>query len=102
MRRFASALVIAALLPCGSVSALSKVEEQDLIVQCAACHGADGVAKDSEVPHIACQQSRYLYNQLQAFRQGKRPHKEMRYMGRRMTSADMDAIADYYASLPCR
>ena len=31
---------------------------------------------------------------------GKRPHKEMRYMGRHMTDEDMRVIAEYYASLP--
>ncbi len=54
------------------------------------------------MPHLAGQQKLYLYNQLRAFRAGKRPHKEMLYMSRQMTDADMRAIADYYASLPPR
>ena len=93
---------VAMTLLAAPAGALTRAEEEDLIVQCAACHGADGVARDSEVPHIACQQSRYLYNQMAAFKSGRRKHKEMRYMGRHMTQADMDAIADYYAGLPCR
>ncbi|MFO1115797.1 MAG: cytochrome c [Beijerinckiaceae bacterium] len=94
-------LVCASLVAPGAL-ALDKAQEQDLIVQCAACHGADGVARSADVPHIACQQEIYLYNQMQAFRSGKRPHKEMRFMGRHMTEADMRIIAEYYASLPCR
>ncbi len=82
--------------------ALDKAQEQDLIVQCAACHGADGVARSADVPHIACQQEIYLYNQMRDFRSGKRPHKEMRFMGRHMADEDMRIIAEYYASLPCR
>ncbi len=98
-------LTMAALALClaGSVAdARDKVQQQDLMVQCAACHGADGVARERDVPHLACQQSEYLYNQLKAFRSGKRPHKEMRYLGRHMSDQDMQIIADYYAGLPCR
>lgn len=77
-------------------------EVRDLIQECAYCHGDAGIAKDKDVPHLAGQQRAYLYNQLQAFRSGKRPHKEMRIMSRQMTDAEMSVIADYYASLPPR
>ncbi len=42
----------------------------------------------------------YLYNQMRAFRAGTRPHKEMRYMSRHVSDADMQALAEYYANLP--
>jgi len=67
---------------------------------CAPCHGLDGIARDVEVPHLAGQNVVYLYNQLKAFKSGKRPHKEMRYMSRHVTDAEMEALADYYAALP--
>ena len=67
---------------------------------CAPCHGLDGIAKDVEVPHLAGQNVVYLLNQLRAFRTGKRPHKEMRYMSRHMTEQDFEALAAYYAALP--
>lgn len=70
--------------------------------ECAACHGEDGIARDSEVPHLAGQNERYLYNQMLAFRSGKRPHKEMRVMSRHMTSEEIAALAAYYAALPPR
>lgn len=98
-------LTMAAFTLClaGSAAyARDKAQEQDLMVQCAACHGADGIARDREVPNLACQHDEYLYNQLRAFRSGKRPHKEMRYLGRRMNDQEMQIIADYYAGLPCR
>lgn len=74
----------------------------DVIGQCVYCHGDAGIAKDKDVPHLAGQQRTYLYNQLLAFRGGKRKHKEMRYMSRHMSDAEMRAIADYYSSLPPR
>lgn len=81
-------------------SAAPAAEVRDLIGECAFCHGDAGIAKDKDVPHLAGQQRDYLYNQLLAFRSGKRAHKEMRYMSRHMTEPEMRAIADYYASLP--
>ena len=73
---------------------------QDVLTQCAACHGADGVARDVEVPNLAGQHDRYLLTQLQNFRSGKRPHKEMRYMSRHITDEEMEAIAQYYSNMP--
>ena len=93
-------LITAALALAAPAAALDKGEVQDLMVQCAACHGADGIAREVDVPNLAGQHDVYLYNQLKAFKSGARKHKEMRYLGRHMSDAEMQAIAEYYASLP--
>lgn len=72
------------------------------VEDCAACHGLDGIARDTEVPHLAGQNERYLFNQMMAFRSGKRVHKEMRYMARTMSVDEIAALAAYYAALPPR
>lgn len=72
------------------------------IEQCAACHGLDGIAREADVPHLAGQNELYLYNQIMAFRAGRRPHKEMRYMAREISERDARALAAYYAALPPR
>jgi cytochrome c553 len=72
------------------------------VENCAACHGADGVAPDTEVPYLAGQNEKYLFNQLMAFKTGQRRHKEMRFMARELTIEDMAALAAYYASLQPR
>jgi cytochrome c553 len=72
------------------------------IAQCAACHGEDGVARDVETPHLAGQNEVYLYNQIMAFRTGRRAHREMRYMAREISEGDARALAAYYAALPPR
>lgn len=51
--------------------------------QCAACHGQDGIARDMEVPHLAGQNERYLLNQIMAFKNGTRSHKESAVHGAR-------------------
>ena len=95
-------LIVALLTVLTFMPAAGAAEVRDLIQECAYCHGDAGIAKDRDVPHLAGQQRDYLYKQLQAFHTGKRAHKEMRTMSRRMTGAEMRMIADYYASLPPR
>lgn len=72
----------------------------DVIVQCAACHGADGIARSADVPHLAGQHELYLLNQIKAFRSGRRTHKEMRFMSRQLTQAEMAEIARHYSQMP--
>jgi len=43
-------------------------------------------------PNLAGQHDRYLVTQLQNFRSGKRPHKEMRYMSRHITDEEIEAL----------
>lgn len=92
-------LAIGALLATSPASAEPRTST---IEECAACHGVDGIARDTEVPHLAGQNERYLYNQMMAFRSGKRQHKEMRYMARLMSAQEIAALAAYYAALPPR
>ena len=83
-----------------SAEALENSDLADLVAQCAACHGAEGIAKDVEIPNLAGQHDHYLVTQLQNFRSGKRPHKEMRYMSRHLTDEEIAAVAQYYMQLP--
>ena len=82
-----------------SAKALENSDLAEVIAQCAACHGAEGIAKDVEIPNLAGQHDRYLVTQLRNFRSGKRPHKEMRYMSRHLTDEEIDAIAQYYTQI---
>jgi len=90
-------------LICAGPALAQAPDLTDLIAEgCAPCHGDDGIAKSADVPNLAGQKDTYLYNQLRAFRAGKRPHKDMLFMSRQMTDGDMRAIAEYYAKLPPR
>jgi cytochrome c553 len=75
-------------------------EASTILQECAACHGVDGVGRDIEIPNLAGQQERYLYLQLQNFKSGKRPHKEMRYESRHLSDEEMKELSHYYAQLP--
>ncbi len=98
--RFVTASLALAVVVVGPAAAQQRPRAPVTVEACAPCHGLDGIAKDVEVPHLAGQNVVYLYNQLKAFRSGKRAHKEMRYMSRHVSDAEMEALADYYAALP--
>jgi cytochrome c553 len=98
--RRALVLILIAIHFAPATARAIEPELQDIMVQCAACHGADGVARDVEIPNLAGQHDRYLFNQLQAFKSGRRPHKEMRYMSRMLSDDEMAAIAQYYSAMP--
>ncbi len=104
----ALAAALATLAPVATAEAQSgggrelTVGKQSMVEACAPCHGADGLAHDAEVPNLAGQNAPYLYNQLRAFRGGRRQHKEMLYMSRQLSDEDMRALAEYFSHLPPR
>jgi cytochrome c553 len=98
MRLVLATIVLA--LAASSALAQERQPRRNLIVECMACHGDDGIAKDREVPHLAGQNYEYLLKQLRDFQRGRRPHKEMRVMSRLLTDFELAEIADFYARLP--
>jgi cytochrome c553 len=96
-------LWIIVLFACATAPAFSApAENGDFLSGCVPFHGLDGIGRDAEIPNLAGQNEAYLLNQLRAFHQGRRAHREMLYMSRNMTDEDMRALAAYYASLPPR
>lgn len=104
-----------------SVAAISRLSKQTLdefsagrkiaddgipekqVPACALCHGASGLGVGAEFPPIAGQSRGYLIDQLQAWQAGRRRTplgKFMRAEVGRMTPAEIQAVATYYALLP--
>lgn len=101
LQRHARALALASLFAFAGSAAVAE-PRGSTVEDCARCHGEEGIARDTEVPHLAGQNERYLYNQMLAFRSGKRAHKEMRFMARTISLEEIAALAAYYAALPAR
>jgi cytochrome c553 len=97
-------LLIAVLLPLvmSAAAAGARAAETELVAGCVPCHGLDGIGRDAEIPNLAGQHELYLFNQLKAFRAGRRRHQEMQYMSRHMTVDEMKSLAAYFANLPSR
>jgi cytochrome c553 len=49
-----------------------------LAATCDRCHGQNGVSDDDEIPHLAGQNARYIYKQLQDYKSGAREESGMR------------------------
>ena len=75
------------------------VAGRQLAVQCAGCHGIDGVAKRPDVPHIAGESEIYLKSQLQAFRSGERHHEQMSIIAQGLDDADIEHLIAWYSSI---
>lgn len=71
------------------------------IAPCGSCHGE--IDTKAGAPWLGGQSAVYIKAQLQAFASGARRNdisEQMRNVARQMTSEEMDAAAEYYASRP--
>lgn len=68
-------------------------------LQCAVCHGIDGVAKRPDVPNIGGESGMYLTKQLEAFRSGERRHEQMSIIAAGLSDQDIADLVAWYASL---
>lgn len=70
------------------------------VAQCAGCHGANGMGNPSAgFPALAGQPTRYLEQQLDAFKHGTRRNAIMKGFAAGLNAADRKAIATYYNGL---
>jgi cytochrome c553 len=71
---------------------------QARVMGCAACHGAHGEGTDNDYfPRLSGKPAGYLYNQLLAFRDGRRKYPPMNYLLAYLPDAYLKQIADYFA-----
>lgn len=77
----------------------------DKLPACEQCHGPDGRGVGQDFPALVGQSAPYLSNQLKAWKAGTRPPGPMGLMAvvaRKLSEAEVRAVADYYASLPAK
>jgi len=93
----------------GSNSTAERPVEADV---CVACHGEDGRSISQDVPRLAGQKSSYLAGELRAFRLTRDDARSFNYINRRhhqymsaisapLTNANIQALANWFSSLPC-
>jgi len=69
---------------------------------CASCHALDGAGLPAEFPRLAGQHSRYIADQLRAFRSDTRvsnPNAMMREISAKLSDEEITAVANYIAEL---
>lgn len=67
---------------------------------CSYCHGKDGNSIKSDVPKLAGQNAKYLFNQFERFTNGQRRNFVMQELADKLSVQDRINIALYYSSLP--
>jgi cytochrome c553 len=102
--RFRPIFAFVALIALPFGSALSQDRAPDTmaarVLACASCHGAEGEGtSDVYFPRLAGKPAGYLYNQLVAFRDGRRKYPPMNYLLEFLPDAYLKEIATYFASL---
>ena len=72
-----------------------------LLKACSSCHGRDGRGGQFDHPALSGQIKTYLVDSMLAFKEGDRTndiYSRMRYVSEALTEAEIEALADYYAS----
>lgn len=102
-RRNHAGLIISTLLllSIGSANSAERVPDtmDARVLACASCHGAKGEGTDSAYfPRLAGKPAGYLYNQLLAFRNGRRHYPPMNYLLAYLPEDYLKKMAEYFAA----
>jgi cytochrome c553 len=69
---------------------------------CAGCHGPDGNATVPMYPKLAGQHEQYLVSALKAYKDGTRNNPIMKPMAGPLSDQDIENLAAYFSSQPCK
>lgn len=98
MRTLLGLLIVVGLAVPGEAADVAAGKEK--AAACMACHGANGVSVSPDIPNLAGQKGPYLKAQLEAFRTGARKNQLMNGIASRLTPADIENLAAFFAGLP--
>ena len=97
-------LLASTVFPLGALQAQTTLQPPDTmaarVLACASCHGAEGEGtSDVYFPRLAGKPAGYLYNQLVAFRDGRRKYPPMNYLLDFLPDPYLKQMAEHFASL---
>lgn len=104
MRLIRGVAIATALLVLGPAQAESPTSPPDTMAErvlaCAPCHGVQGEGtRDPYFPRLAGKPAGYLFNQLVAFRNGRRHYPPMNYLLAYLPEPYLNEMAEYLAGL---
>ena len=95
-------VLVALAIPHGSARAQAETAPDTMAARvqaCAPCHGSQGQGtRDAYFPRLAGKPAGYLFNQLTAFRDGRRRYPPMNYLLEYLPPGYLQEVADYFAS----
>lgn len=71
----------------------------ELTSGCAACHGEKGNSQDGKIPSLAGQDANYIALALQAYKNGKRQHNDMKNAAQELDKKTQQKLGNYYSVL---
>ncbi|NYT60992.1 cytochrome c [Alcaligenaceae bacterium] len=92
-------LLLCAWLPLSAAQAADVAAGKAKSMQCAVCHGPQGIAISPDAPNLAGQNPIYLVKALNDFKSGARKDETMSLMAASLSDADIENLAAFYASL---
>ena len=90
---------VLALLYAPGITVAQERDAAYVSANCANCHGPQGRPAGA-VPSLAGLPSRYIVEQMQAFKAGTRPATIMHQLAKGYTDAQIELMAGYFSSLP--
>ena len=105
-------VAVAALASGGAAAAGDAAKGQAAARVCVSCHGAEGISRFPDIPHLAGQNQAYLVATINALRRSglgqdlsgrlaRRSDVTMEHQAVGSTAKDIEDIASYYSSLAC-
>ena len=79
-------------------SEAKRAASQANVAACVPCHGAAGISANPAWPNLAGQSKQYLVSALKAYKTGARKNELMAGVAGGLSDAEMDALAEHYAS----
>ena len=98
MNRTESASIALCLLLIRAPALAVEPAVEKLAESCMACHGPGGVSTHPKRPSLAGRSARELYLGLQQYKQGRPGSRSMTEIAGRLSSHEMQALADYFAA----
>ena len=104
MNRFISSLLSVSTLFLYTLFSFNPIYAADIEAgkarasTCVSCHGPEGISLNPKYPNLAGQSAEYLAKQLNAFRTGERKDAIMTPMAGSMSDADVENVAEYFAT----
>lgn len=90
------------LVMCGPATAADPVAGKARAAGCGGCHGQAGISPNPAWPNLAGQHAAYLKKSLADYKNGLRQEPMMQGQAKGLSQVDMENLAAYYESLPCK
>lgn len=102
MKKLITGLLVVAWLASAPAMAGDAAAGKTKVASCVGCHGMTGRSTNPMWPNLAGQHEDYLVKQLKDFKSGARKDTNMNALATPLSETDMEDIAAFFASQPCK